>query len=526
MKTKITLPKLKALALSVLMSLGSLIVNGQTNVYDNVIATSPNHTSLVAAINAAGLQSALQNPAATLTVFAPTNDAFNDLAAALGTDIPTLLTSPDLSNILLYHVLGITAESGDISNGDIVAPLNTANTIKITKTSGGMVYANQAMVNAADLLADNGVVHSINAVILPVETVADVAIDNGFSSLVTAVITAELLPALTNPFAELTVFAPSNDAFDDAAAALGTTVAGLLALPNLSDILLYHVLGVIAESGDINNGDIVTPLNNANTIKITKTGSGMVYANQAMVTLADVEADNGVVHVIDAVILPVETVADIAIDNGFTTLVTAVITAELLPALTDPFAELTVFAPTNDAFNDLATALGTDLNGILALPNLTDVLLYHVIGSTVLSTDLVNGPVATLNGTNVTVDLSMGVMINTSNVTTPDITAANGVVHVIDKVLLPMTSSISEIANLEATVYPNPASDILTINVTNDEVKTLKIYSNDGKLVHESTPLSNNIKVNVENLMTGSYYIILEGNTGVYSKNLMIASGK
>src|SRR5690606_6994020 len=110
------------------------------------------------------------------------------------------------------------------------------------------------------------------AVILSVETVADIAIDNGFTSLVTAVVTAELLPALTDPFAELTVFAPTNDAFDDVASALGTDISGLLALPNLSDILLYHVLGIIAESGDISNGDLVTPLNAANTIKITKTG--------------------------------------------------------------------------------------------------------------------------------------------------------------------------------------------------------------------------------------------------------------
>lgn len=526
MKTKSTFPKFKALALSVLMSLGSLTLNAQTNVYDDIIATSPNHTSLAAAINAAGLQSALQNPAATLTVFAPTNDAIDDLADALGTDIAGILASPELSDILLYHVLGITAESGDINNGDIVTPLNTDNTIKITKTSGGMVYVNQAMVNAPDLMADNGVVHSIDAVILSVETVADIAIDNGFTSLVTAVVTAELLPALTDPFAEFTVFAPTNDAFDDVASALGTDLSGLLALPNLSDILLYHVLGVIAESGDISNGDLVTPLNAANTIKITKTGSGEVYVNQAMVSLADLNADNGVVHVIDAVILPAETVADIAIDNGFTTLVTAVVTAELLPALTNPFAELTVFAPTNDAFDDLATSLGTDLNGILALPNLADVLLYHVIGSTVVSTDLVNGPVETLNGEDVLVNLSMGVMINSSTVTTPDIMAENGVVHVIDRVLLPNTNSINELSNNDVSIFPNPVSEIMSVNVSNDQIKSLKIFSNEGKVVYESTPFSSQIEVNVQNLMTGSYYMILEGNSGTYSKNLMIASGK
>ena len=91
------------------------------------------------------------------------------------------------------------------------------------------------------------------------------------------------------------------------------------------------------------------------------------------------------VHAVDGVLLPFETVVDVAIDNGFTTLTTAVATAELLPALTDPYNEFTVFAPTNDAFDALAVALDTDLAGILALPNLADVLLYHVVSGYVPS---------------------------------------------------------------------------------------------------------------------------------------------
>jgi len=112
----------------------------------------------------------------------------------------------------------------------------------LTKTSTGSVYANQAMVNAADLSADNGIVHSIDAVVLANETVVDIAIDNGFTSLTTAVVTAELLPALTNPFATLTVFAPDNAAFDQLAADLNTDLNGVLASSNLADILLYQFL--------------------------------------------------------------------------------------------------------------------------------------------------------------------------------------------------------------------------------------------------------------------------------------------
>ncbi|MDP4762694.1 MAG: fasciclin domain-containing protein, partial [Salibacteraceae bacterium] len=363
---------MKKLLTLVSVFLTSLAI-GQTNVYDDVIATSTNHTYLKAAIDQEGLTPALQDPSATLTVFAPTNAAFDDLAASLNTNIAGLLALPNLSDVLLYHVLGTTAPSSALSNGDIVTPLNTDNTIKLTVTSMLSVYANHALVETPDLGTDNGVVHSINKVLLPSETVVDVAIDNGFSTLATAVITAELLPALTDPFGTYTVFAPTNAAFDDLATALGTDINGLLALPNLADILTYHVLGAEVASSAVNNGDVVAPLSTTNTLKLTKTSMNDVYVNQAQVTLTDVAADNGVVHVIDAVVLPIETVVDVAIDNGFTTLATAVITAELLPALTDPFAEYTVFAPTNAAFDAAAAALGTDINGLLALPNLADI---------------------------------------------------------------------------------------------------------------------------------------------------------
>ena len=104
-------------------------------------------------------------------------------------------------------------------------------------------------------------------------------------------------------------------------------------------------------------------------------------------------SSNGTVHVLDAVVLPDETVVDVALDNGFTTLATAVIQEELLPVLTDPLASFTVFAPTNEAFDNLATGLNTDVNGLLALPNLSDILTYHVLNTEVASSQINNGDV-------------------------------------------------------------------------------------------------------------------------------------
>ena len=436
----------KSLLVSMLFIGSVSIASAQTNVYDDVIASSANHTYLAQAIQQEGLVSALQDNNATLTVFAPTNQAFDDLAAALNTDINGLLALPNLDDVLLYHVLGTTVDAASVTNGAVVAPLSPTNSLKLTKTGGGSVYVNQAMVTQADLLADNGVVHVTDAIVLPVETVADIAIDNNFSTLVTAVATAELLPVVTDPFATLTVFAPTNQAFDDLAAALNTDINGLLALPNLADVLTYHVLDVEVASTGVTNGGIVQPVSATNTLKTTVTSGGDVFVNQAQVTLADLGADNGIIHVLDAVVLPVETVADIAIDNNFSTLVTAVATAELLPVVTDPFATLTVFAPTNQAFDDLATALNTDINGLLALPNLADVLTYHVLDVEVASTGVTNGgivqPVSATNTLKTTVTSGGDVFVNQAQVTLADLGSDNGIVHVLDAVVLPVETVV------------------------------------------------------------------------------------
>jgi uncharacterized surface protein with fasciclin (FAS1) repeats len=202
---------------------------------------------------------------------------------------------------------------------------------------------------------------------------------------------------------------------------------------------------------------------------LTKKANGDVFVNQAQVVTPNIDGGNGIVHVLDAVVVPFETVADVAIDNGFSTLVTAVVTAELLPALTNPLATLTVFAPTNAAFDAAALALGTDLAGILALPNLADVLLYHVVGSEALAASLTDGQlITTLQGTDVIVDLvNPNVFINQAQVVTADIDGGNGVVHVINAVLLPEGVSINEVTSIEnLTVYPNPAAEFVTLSYT------------------------------------------------------------
>jgi len=476
------------------------------------VAIDNGFTTLVAAVVKAELLPALTNPLATLTVFAPTDSSFAVLATALGTTVSGLLTLPNLQDILLYHVLGTSVNSSAITNGLVVSPLSPTNTLKLTLTTTGNVFVNQARVTTANVPSDNGIVHILNSVLLPKETVADVAIDNGFTTLVAAVVKAELLPALTNPLATLTVFAPTDSSFAVLATALGTTVPALLNLPNLKDVLLYHVLGTSVNSSAITNGLVVSPLSPTNTLKLTLTTTGNVFVNQARVTTANVPSDNGIVHILNSVLLPKETVADVAIDNGFTTLVAAVVKAELLPALTNPLATLTVFAPTDSAFAALAITLGTTVPGLLNLPNLQDILLYHVLGTTVVSSALVNGSVATLNGQNLTINLTNGVKVNTSNVTLANLIVDNGVVHVIDAVLVPSTVGVKELRSMNIQISPNPTTDF--IKLANSNSNEFVIYNSLGSIV-KSGKVTNNM-LDVSSLAEGNYFLRLTSNDGIY----------
>ena len=512
MKTRLS-KTLKIVSMALAINFIAFTSFGQT-VY-GVISGSPNHTTLKAAVDAAGLDVALSDPTSTLTVFAPDDAAFTDLLAELGITATALLADPNLSDFLTYHVLSTTVASSAITNGDIVTPLNSANTLKLTLTSTSDVFVNQAQVNGADITASNGVVHSIDEVLLESETVADVAIDNGFNTLVAAVVEARLLPALSDPFANYTVFAPSDAAFTTLLADLGINAATLLADPNLADILLYHVLGSEVLAANITNGALVTPLNTNNTVKMTVTSTGDVYANHAQVTLADVMADNGVVHAIDEVILENTTVVDAAIDNGFTILTQAVITAELVPTLSDPFSEYTVFAPTDAAFTTYITNAGITAADLLANSALSDILLYHVVGSTVVSADLTNGLVQTLNGADVNIDLTTGVMVNDANVITADVIVDNGVVHAIDKLLIPGTLSIEESELESISVYPNPTTSF--IKVENFENANYTIINMNGEIVKDGN-LKNN-KIQVDTLNNGVYYLkIIDGQNQFTSK--------
>jgi uncharacterized surface protein with fasciclin (FAS1) repeats len=305
------------------------------------------------------------------------------------------------------------------------------------------VYINDAMVTVADLEAENGVVHVIDAVLLPPSpmpaTVVDIVAGSVDHTTLTAAVTAAGLVETLQGAGPFTVFAPTDAAF---AALPAGTIEALLADPSgdLTDILLYHVVGARAMSAGLADGqEITTVFGEILTVTINAQG---VYINDAMVTVADLEAENGVVHVIDAVLLPPSpmpaTVVDIVAGSVDHTTLTAAVTAAGLVETLQGAGPFTVFAPTDAAF--AALPAGT-IEALLADPSgdLTDILLYHVVGARAMSAGLADGQeITTVFGEILTVTINaQGVYINDAMVTVADLEAENGVVHVIDAVLLP-----------------------------------------------------------------------------------------
>ena len=480
-----------------------------TNTVYDVVVTSADHNLLEIAVDTCGLGGTLSGPG-PFTLFAPTDAAFNALGS--GTVLGLLNDVPLLTNILLHHVVGDSVMSGMLSNGQVVTTLLGTDVTVTINPSG--VYIDNAMVTVADVVADNGVVHVIDAVLLPnpgctdpnatnydstaivddgscvyaTNTVYDVVVTSpDHSVLEIGIDTCGLDGFLSGP-GPFTLFAPTDAAFN----ALGpATLLSLLAdLPQLTNILKHHVVGDSVMSGMLSNGQVVTTLLGTDVVvTIDPTG---VYIDGAMVTVADIVADNGVVHVIDAVLIPQppagNSVYDVIVASpAHTTLALAIDTAGLAGTLKGP-GPFTVFAPTDAAFNALPT--GTLASLLNDLPQLADILKHHVVGDSVMSGMLSNGQVVTtLLGTDVTVTInSSGVYIDNAMVTVTDIVADNGVVHVIDAVLLPSSTGVTDINEINSSKYLY-SINLLGKKVNRDVKKqvVLDIYSN-GKVVKRFNP--------------------------------------
>jgi uncharacterized surface protein with fasciclin (FAS1) repeats len=483
-----------------------LLPPAETTTVVDIIVNSEDHTLLEAAVGAADLVGALSGEG-PFTVFAPTDAAITALVTALDITADDLLAMEDLGDILTYHVLSGTVLSTDLAPTQTVTMLNGDDA---TVTSmGGTVMINDATVTMADITTDNGVVHVIDAVILPPAdpTVADIIADSPDHFVLAAVLDSTGLDETLAGEGPFTVFAPTDAAFDLIDPL--TLIDILQDNDLLTSILTYHVAGGTVMSGDLSDGQMITTVNGADvTISIM---DGTVMVNNATVVIADLEGSNGVVHVIDAVLLPPApnpaTVVDIIVDSpDHTLLELAVGAAGLVDALSGegPF---TVFAPTDAAIVELVTALDITADELLALETLGDILKYHVVGATALSTDLSDGQIlTTLQGGDVEISIDMGVMVNDANVIVADLVADNGVVHVIDAVLsLPSAVDQVNLADL-FNVYPNPTVDAVRWNGV--QVDRLQVVDVEGRTRIETTNPINTI--DLSSLESGLFFLVIE----------------
>ncbi|KAI8103540.1 hypothetical protein M9435_004876 [Picochlorum sp. BPE23] len=468
---------------------------GDTGVCDatenivEIAAGNPDFSTLVAAVQAAGFVEAL-SAEGPLDVFAPTNQAFADLLAALGITAEELLADTELlAQVLSYHVV-VDGASCDTPLSGVVTTLQGA-TLDV---SGSTVTdaAGQVINILATVPASNGQIFVIDGVLLPggnepvpepptaeapapegdtgvcdaTENIVEIAAGNpDFSTLVAAVQAAGFVEALSAE-GPLDVFAPTNQAFADLLAALGITAEELLADTELlAQVLSYHVV-VDGASCDTPLSGVVTTLQGA-TLDVS--GSTVTdAAGQVINILAAVPASNGQIFVIDGVLLPqapggdepvpepptaeapapegdtgvcdaTENIVEIAAGNpDFSTLVAAVQAAGFVEALSAE-GPLDVFAPTNQAFADLLAALGITAEELLADTELlAQVLSYHVVVDGASCDTPLSGVVTTLQGA--TIDVSGSTVTDGSGqeINILDtVPASNGQIFVIDGVLLP-----------------------------------------------------------------------------------------
>jgi transforming growth factor-beta-induced protein len=409
------------------------------------------------------------------TVFAPTNDAFVALLGVIGQSSLEDIPEDVIERLLKYHVIsGSALMSTDLSDGQMAATLLSADDKITVGISGSSVMINNANVTSANIEASNGVVHVIDAVLVPelelsiVNTIVEPAYFNDdFSILTAAVVKAGLLNTLIDTEANYTLFAPDNDAFEEA----GITSLDGLTANDLVPILTYHVLeGEVFGDGLPATGSAVTTLNGDFYLSINDNEAfinGLTKVTVATVSGGALDYDNGVVHVINRTLVPAsKNIVEIAVQASqasegaeFGQLVAALTAVEedgstdALVTILSGDGPFTVFAPTDEAFDALYTlAEVADFDALVSavgISTIEAVLKYHVVGARVFSTDLPNlasnvvttlGGDITLNLSELTItdsDAALELGTEDASIISTDIFATNGVIHVIDQVILP-----------------------------------------------------------------------------------------
>ncbi|MDV7188208.1 fasciclin domain-containing protein [Lutibacter sp. TH_r2] len=399
---------------------------------------------------------------APFTVFAPTNTAFGDLLTELGVSELDDIDTATLTATLNHHVVaGANVMSSALMDNMIVTTLGGDITANV---SGGatLTDANGRMSNivAVDVQTANGIIHVIDKVILPelpTNTIVDFVSENSdnYGMLLEALGKADGdLATVLDGDGPFTVFAPNDTAFGTFLSANGFNSIDEVPTDVLSQILLNHVVSGSVESTGLSTGYIstlstATP-NGENMNMFVDISNGVTLNGVSTVTTPDNIVDNGVIHLVDAVIGLPTVVTFATADSTFSTLVAA-LTRDDQPDFvstlstangTDP-APFTVFAPTNTAFGDLLTELNVEGLDDIDTATLTATLNHHVVaGANVMDSALMDNMTITTLGGDITANVTGGATLTDANgrvsaITATNVQSSNGIIHVIDKVILP-----------------------------------------------------------------------------------------
>merc|ERR1712166_1593257 len=451
-------------ALAVAYATATPLLSTGKNIVELAIAT-PELSTLVTALKAGALVDTLSGEG-PFTVFAPTNEAFAKLSASILAHLLDPANVKELDAVLEYHVVsGAAVFSNYLTDGETIKTVEGQNvTVSIYN---GRVFINNALVTTADVAASNGVIHIINTVLnMPPapappasKNIVELAIATpDFSTLVTALKAGALVDYLSakGPF---TVFAPTNEAFAKLPAATLTHLLDPANVKELDALLEYHVVsGVAAFVKDLKDEEVIKTVEGQNvSIRVNPYGPdepAVVINIGSTVVYADIAASNGVIHGIDTVLTippcptpaPNMTIVEVAETfDELSTLVTALKAADLEQALAGP--TLTIFAPTNQAFERLPKATLAHLLDPANIKEPVALLEYHVLPEQASAEQIIKfskkySVITTLEGRTVNVrtlppnSLDETILvINDAFVTTADIRASNGFIHIIDTVL-------------------------------------------------------------------------------------------
>jgi transforming growth factor-beta-induced protein len=501
---------MRKLLISLLILLLALPVIAQDGTIVDIASGNEDFETLVAAVVEAELVETLSG--GEFTVFAPTDGAFETLLTNLDATAEDLLMREDLAAILTYHVV-----PGTIFSGPLVDMINAEEdgSLEVETVNGAMltftfdaeeslveINGGAASVSVVDIQASNGVIHVIDNVLLPPmgdmdmmsdddmseedmteamtgDTIVGVAATaDNFNTLVAAVGEAGLVSTLSS--GEYTVFAPTDGAFETLLTNLEATAEDLLMREDLAAILTYHVVPGTIFSGELvemiqaeEDGSLeVETVNGAMLTFTFDEEESLVLINDgaAAITAVDIEASNGVIHVIDNVLLPPMdmmddemmddedmsedmdgdmmmmegSIAEIVVNGEDFTVLEAALTEA---GLVETFAgegSFTVFAPTDQAFANLLASTDLTVEQLLASDLLDEILLYHVAEGELFAADVVaadeTGIPTLLETTLIGVSVSDNGIVTLNGVAgldATDIEATNGVIHVVDEVLLP-----------------------------------------------------------------------------------------